>query len=114
VRSRDPANREVGIGRVHQWHSSETVLPEVVRQGGTEALLAAIPAARPETRLTILDLLVRMAPIGDARERMIAHDASARVAAGCSVPSMESDAGMINRCHALAASLQEALNIQKS
>ena len=61
VRSKNPDNREVGVGRVSRWHSSGNALAEVVAQGGAEALLAALPTAVPASRVLILELLVKMA-----------------------------------------------------
>ena len=95
VRSRHADNRESGIWRVNNWHSSgahracnplpscsplallasNTVstpvhvaapaLEVVLEQGGAEALLSALPSAQPATRSTIIELLTRMAPLGE-------------------------------------------------
>ena len=109
VRSKHAETREVGVGRVHRWHSGEAALPEVVAQGGAEALLATLPSAQPETRLTVLDLLVRMAPVGDARARLIANDAATRASASCAALEVRGDASMVGRCETLAAALAAAL-----
>lgn len=113
VRSQSPANREVGVGRVDRWHSSDSVLPEVVAQGGAESLLAALPAAQPATRNTILELLVRMAPVGDARTRLLANDAAVRATSSCSAADGRASpeaAAAVERCHVLAAALGKALH----
>ena len=99
VRSKKAANRETGIWRVHHWHSGAAALPEVVAQGGAEALLAALPSAQPETRLTVLELLIRMVPVGNARTRLIANDAVSH--AGAAAAAM--------RCDTLVAKLAAAL-----
>ena len=110
LRSRKAANRESGIWRLNNWHYHESVLPEVVAQGGVEALLDALPGAVPETRITILELLVRLAPVGDARDRLLAKDAASRVRRDCSVPS---GAAVIDgQCGVLAERLAQALAAQ--
>lgn len=115
VRSRDASNREVGIGRVSSWHSSDAVLPEVVAQGGAEALLAALPSAQPTTRVTILELLLRMAPLGDARARLAANDAAVRATEACTaVRGAGGEAQIVARCHALAADLRQSLDQARS
>ena len=109
VRSRDPGNRETGIGRVSSWHSSDAVLPTLVAQGGSEALLSALPEAQPATRLTILELLVRMAPIGDAQARLASRDAASHAAASCTEAAFGTDTAAMERCQILAAALGQVL-----
>ena len=85
-------------------------MPEVVAQGGAEALLAALPSAQPETRLTVLELLIRMVPVGNARTRLIANDAVSHATASCT--SLRSDTGAAAaamRCDTLVAKLAAAL-----
>jgi hypothetical protein len=110
VRSKKAANRETGIWRVHHWHSGAAALPEVVAQGGAEALLATLPSAQPETRLTVLELLIRMVPLGNARARLIANEAVSHATASCT--SLRSGAGaaaIATRCDTLVADLAAAL-----
>ena len=106
VRSKNADNRESGIWRVKHWHSSDAALAVVVDQGGIEALLAALPSAQPASRVTILELLGRMAPNADARTRMLANDAASRATAGCGGLA---DAAAAERCLSLASSLRQAL-----
>ena len=110
LRSRNPESREVGVGRLNRWHYNESVQPEIVAQGGVEALLAALTGANPETRLTILEVLLRLAPASNARERLLANDGERRVRAACSGLA-SSD---LERCTALAGHLCEVLNSPKS
>ena len=109
VRSRNPGTRETGIDRINRWHSSASVLPEVVEQGGAEALLSALPSAQPATRLTILELLVRMAPVGNAKVRLTSMQAASHAAASCTSTAFGHDANGIERCESLAAALGQAL-----
>ena len=113
VRSRQQENRESGVWRVNAWHSSETALEVVVSQGGAELLLAALPTAQPKTRGTILELLTKAVPIGDARTRLIASNAAERAAAGCAALSAI-DAAEADRCQSLAAGLKRALEEETS
>ena len=108
VRSKHAETRETGVGRVNRWHSGDAALPTVVAQGGGEALLATLPTAQPETRVTVLELLVRMAPVADARGRLVANDAAARAAASCATLG-GADPAVVGRCEAQAAALAEAL-----
>ena len=108
VQSRHVSTREVGIGRMYRWHSGPAALPEVVAQGGTEALLRALPSAGPEARLRILELLLNLVPVADARARLIAHDAASISNTSCMMLK-EEDAPMHERCEALASALVEAL-----
>lgn len=85
-------------------------MPEVVAQGGAEALLATLPSAQPETRLTVLELLIRMVPLGNARARLIANEAVSHATASCT--SLRSGAGaaaVATRCDTLVADLAAAL-----
>jgi hypothetical protein len=111
VRSKKAANRETGIWRVHHWHSGAAALPEVVAQGGAEALLATLPSAQPETRLTVLELLIRMVPLGNARASLIANEAVSHATASCT--SLRSGGGAAaaaaTRCDTLVADLAAAL-----
>ena len=45
-------------------HVAAAALEVVLEQGGAEALLSALPSAQPATRSTIIELLIRMAPLG--------------------------------------------------
>lgn len=62
VRSRSIENRESGVWRVATWHCNGTALEAVVDQGGIEALLTALPSAKPATRGTIVELLMNSIP----------------------------------------------------
>ena len=110
VRSKNRENREVGIDRVNRWHSSDYALPEVVAQGGAEALLSALPAAQPASRLTILELLVRMAPMGDAKARLARTNAASHATASCTAEAFGADRHSFDRCHTLANELGRALS----
>jgi hypothetical protein len=110
LRSKAQSNREVGVDRINRWHSSDALLPELVAQGAAESLLVAMPTAQPSTRITILELLIRMAPVGNARERLVANDAATRSLGGCSdMAALGSDAATVERCHTLATALGAAL-----
>lgn len=109
VRSKAASNREIGIGRIVRWHSSEAVLPEVVAQGGVEALLNTLPTAQPDTRATVLDLLLLMAPIADARDRLVANDAVSRASASCAAIDDLQSALAKQRCEANTTALAVAL-----
>ena len=86
-----------------RWHSSDAALPAVVAQGGAEALLAALPNAQPETRVTILELLLRMVPVADGQARLVAHEAATVAAQSCtSEGSASMDAPATQRCRMLA------------
>ena len=80
-------------------------------QGGAEALLDALPTAQPTTCGTILELLTRMAPLGDARARLVSSGAADRADASCAA-LRGSHAAEAQRCQALAASLRQALERQ--
>lgn len=108
LRSREPQTRETGISRISSWHTSDGPLTELIAQGGAESLVAALPAAQPETRSTVLELLVRIAPLSDGRARLVACDAERRAAEACDA-IRSSDSAAAERCGTLARSLGEAL-----
>lgn len=111
LRSKRADNRESGIYRLCHWHTHESVLPEIVQQGGAEALVAALPGAAPKTRLTILDFLIRLAPVSDTRQRLSQYNCAELAREACSVSITGSDA---EQCHALAERLSHALAAQES
>ena len=90
---------------------ARSVLPEIVQQGGAEALVAALPGAAPKTRLTILDFLIRLAPVSDTRQRLSQYNCAELAREACSVSITGSDA---EQCHALAERLSHALAAQES
>ena len=93
-----------------RWHSSDAALPAVVAQGGAEALLAALPNAQPETRVTILELLLRMVPVADGQARLVAHEAATVAAQSCtSEGSASMDPPATQRCRMLADELARSL-----
>ena len=51
--------------RLAPVHVAAPALEVVLEQGGAEALLSALPSAQPATRSTIIELLTRMAPLGE-------------------------------------------------
>ena len=76
------------------------------RSPSSAAARLALPLVQPTTRVTILELLVRMLPIGDAAARAAANDASARAAASCTLHDGEQTAA---RCRELADALARSL-----
>lgn len=108
VRSRHPSTREDGIGRLVSWHGGDSVLPVVIEQGGAEAVLAALPTATAASRITILELLLRMVPLADARQRMLSNNAAVRAKAACASLGPD-DAAAAERCSGLADALEKAL-----
>lgn len=115
VRSKKYDYRETGISRISSWHSSETALPAVVASGGVEALLDALPSAAPQTRGTVVDLLVRMAAVEGGRDRLLAANAATRAAAACeALAGGGAPPETAARCHSLTAALAEALLQQDS
>ena len=111
VRSKVASTRETGVSRVSRWHSSDAALPTVVAQGGAEALLAALPSAQPETRVTILELLLRMVPLADAQARLISNDAATVAAQSCTSDMPPADGAVATqRCRTLADELARSLS----
>ena len=109
VRSKDAGNREVGISRVSRWHTSDGALAEVIRQGGAEALLRALPGAQPESRVAVLEVLTKAASLSEGRACLIANKAAARASAGCASIGEGAPADVSTRCQELAGTLAEAL-----
>jgi hypothetical protein len=67
--------------------------------------------AQPETRITVLELLIRMVPLGNARASLIANEAVSHATASCT--SLRSGGGAAaaaaTRCDTLVADLAAAL-----
>lgn len=85
---------------------ADGALAVAVEQGGVEAVVEALPTALPASRVAIVELLVRIAGLGQGRPRLVATNAADHAASACATIA---DAAEAQRCQTAVVSLQEAL-----
>lgn len=86
--------------------SADAALKEIVRSGGVGPLLHVLHSPEPATRLLALKILVNLAPIGSARDELIAGNALSAAERSCMGLQARSDA---TRCWELLRALRETL-----
>jgi len=86
LRLLDSRHREhvaTGIGRIHRWHTSDAAMEHLVSRDGVEKVVKALGVVEDDARLQAIELLARLAPYADAKQRLRRADALARADESC-------------------------------
>ena len=86
LRLLDSRHREhvaTGIGRIHRWHTSDAAMEHLVSRDGVEKVVKALGVVEDDARLQAIELLARLAPYADAKQRLRRADALARANESC-------------------------------